>query len=48
MPVRGLGVAVVHVAGVGVGLVHVVGLGVAAIPVVFSSDPDTLFSPRGC
>lgn len=48
MPVRGLGVAVVHVAGVGVALVHAVWLGVAAIPVVFSSDPDTLFSPHGC
>lgn len=38
MPVRELGVVVVRIAGVGV----------AAIPVFFSLDPDTVFSPCGC
>lgn len=38
VPVRELGVAVVHVAG----------FGVAATPVFFSLDPDTVFSPCGC
>lgn len=37
-PVRGLGVAVLHVAGVGV----------AARPVVFSWDPNIFFSPWRC